>query len=131
MPATLPTTLLILMVTLCTIGSQLVLKRSVGNIAVVLRESGIPAFLWAAATSPGVIGALALQGTGYVIWMFVLVRSQLSVAFAISGSFFYLLMAAASWLLFGERLTAVQWGGLLLISAGVLMVTQGASGAVR
>lgn len=125
-----PTTLLILVVTLCTIGSQLLLKRSVGDIAVVLRESGIGGFLVAAATSPGVIGALAIQGAGYVVWMFVLLRSQLSVAFAISGSFFYLLMAAASWLFFGERLSLVQWGGLVLISAGVLMVTQGA-GAVR
>ena len=125
-----PTTLLILLVTLCTIGSQLLLKRSVGDIAAVLKQSGATGFLMAAATSPGVIGALTIQGFGYVVWLFVLTRSQLSVAFAISGSFFYLLMAGASWLLFGERLTLVQWGGLLLISTGVLMVTQGAE-AVR
>lgn len=123
-----PTTLLILLVTLCTIGSQLLLKRSVGDIAAILKQSGAAGFLMAAATSPGVIGALTIQGFGYVVWLFVLTRSQLSVAFAISGSFFYLLMAGASWLLFGERLTLVQWGGLLLISAGVLMVTQGAEG---
>jgi drug/metabolite transporter (DMT)-like permease len=121
-----PTTLLILIVTLCTIGSQLLLKRSVGDLAGTLRETGIAGFLMAAATSPGVIGALAIQATGYIVWMFVLLRSQLSVAFAISGSFFYLLMAAASWLFFGERLSAVQWAGLLMISIGVLMVTQGA-----
>jgi multidrug transporter EmrE-like cation transporter len=120
-----PTTLLILIVTLCTIGSQLLLKRSVGDLSVVMRESGIGGFLLAAATSPGVIGALAIQGCGYIVWMFVLLRAQLSVAFAISGSFFYLLMAAASWLFFGERLSPLQWMGLLLISAGVLMVSQG------
>jgi multidrug transporter EmrE-like cation transporter len=125
-----PTTLLILIVTLCTIGSQLLLKRSVGDLSVVLRQSGIGGFLLAAATSPGVIGALVIQGMGYVVWMFVLLRAQLSVAFAISGSFFYLLMAAASWFFFDERLTPVQWAGLILISAGVVMVTQGA-GAVR
>jgi drug/metabolite transporter (DMT)-like permease len=51
------------------------------------------------------------------------------VAFAVSGSFFYLLMAAASWFLFGERLTSTQWIGLVLISAGVLMVTHGTAGA--
>jgi multidrug transporter EmrE-like cation transporter len=125
-----PTTLLILIVTLCTIGSQLLLKRSVGDISSVLKQSGASGFLIAAATSPGVILALTIQGIGYVVWLFVLTRSQLSVAFAISGSFFYLLMAGASWLLFGERLTLVQWGGLLLISVGVLMVTQGVE-AVR
>lgn len=124
-----PTTLLILIVTLCTIGSQLLLKRSAGEIAGVLRELGIAHFLVAAATSPGVIAALAIQVTGYVVWLVVLTREQLSVAFAISGSFFYMLMAAASWLIFDERLSTVQWSGLILISAGVLMVMQG--GTVR
>lgn len=125
-----PVALLILIVTLCTIGSQLLLKRAVGDLGSVLRDSGVGGFLLAAATSPSVIGALAIQGAGYVVWMFVLLRSQLSVAFAISGSFFYLLMAAASWLFFGERLSGMQWGGLVLISIGVVMVTQGA-GALR
>lgn len=120
-----PTTFLILVVTLCTVGSQLLLKRSVGDLAETLRASGIWGFLMAAAVSPGVVAALAIQVTGYVLWLIVLTRAQLSVAFAISGSFFYLLMAAASWFLFDERLTGVQWGGLVLISVGVVMVTQG------
>jgi drug/metabolite transporter (DMT)-like permease len=121
-----PTPLLILVTTLCTIGSQLLLKRAITGIAPILRESGVIGFMWAAATSPGVLLALALQVMGYLVWMLVLTRAQLSVAFAISGSFFYLLMAAASWWLFEERLTGIQWGGLGLISVGVLMVTLGA-----
>lgn len=121
-----PTTFLILAVTLCTIGSQLLLKHSVGGLKHVLHESGLFGLLLAAAMSPGVIFALVIQIVGYVLWLIVLTRAQLSVAFAISGSFFYLLMAAASWVLFGERLTMAQWGGLVLISAGVLMVTHGA-----
>src|SRR5687768_11021068 len=118
-----PTTLLILAVTLCTIGSQLLLKHSVSAIKDTLHGTGFAAFLLAAATSPVVILAFAIQVTGYLLWLVVLTRSQLSVAFAISGSFFYLLMAASSWFLFGERLSGVQWAGLVLISAGVLMVT--------
>ena len=77
---------------------------------------------WAAATSPTVISALALQGMGYVVWWFVLSQERLSVAFAISGAFFYLVMAASSWFLYDERLNLAQWIGLLLITAGVLMV---------
>ena len=46
-----------------------------------------------------------------------------AVAFAISGAFFYLLMAAVTWLLYGERLTLWQWAGIALISTGVLMVS--------
>lgn len=122
-----PTIPLILLVTLCTIGSQLLLKRAMASLAPVLQARGSVDFLVAAAWSPWVWAALTLQVGGYVMWMFVLTRSQLSVAFAVSGSFFYLLMAAASWLVFNERLTALQWGGLVLISAGVLLVTLGAS----
>jgi len=117
-----PTILLIIAVTFCTICSQLILKSGVGSIVQVLRQEGIVAFLWAAATSPQVIGALAVQGTGYVIWLFVLAQSRLSTAFATAGSFFYLAMAAASWFFYGERLTPLQWFGLVLISVGVLVL---------
>lgn len=117
-----PTVLLVLLVTLITIGSQLILKRGIGDISAVLRQDGALAFVWAAATSPVVIAALALQGMGYVVWWFVISQERLSVAFAISGSFFYLVMAAASWLMYGERLNAQQWFGLFLITTGVLLV---------
>lgn len=118
-----PTVLLVLLVTLITIGSQLILKRGIGDISSVLRQDGAIAFVWAAATSPLVIAALALQGMGYVVWWFVISQERLSVAFAISGSLFYLVMAAASWLMYGERLNVPQWIGLCLITAGVLLVT--------
>lgn len=117
-----PTVLLVLLVTLITIGSQLILKRGIGDVSVVLRQDGILAFVWAAATSPVVIAALALQGIGYVVWWFVISQERLSVAFAISGAFFYIVMAAASWLLYGERLNIQQWFGLCLITVGVLLV---------
>lgn len=120
-----PTALLILLVTLCTIGSQLILKNGVNGLVSILRTEGAMAFLMAAATSPKVITALAIQGSGYVIWLFVLAQSKLSIAFAISGSFFYLVMAAASWFVFGERLSGMQWAGLALISVGVLLVSNG------
>lgn len=120
-----PTTLLIFITTLCTIGSQLVLKRAVGNISAVLREAGIVSFLIAAATSPAIILALSIQAAGYVVWLFVLTQEKLSVAFAISGSFFYLTMAAASWLFFAERLNAHQWVGLVMITMGVLLINLG------
>lgn len=117
-----PTVVLVLIVTLITIGSQLILKRGIGDVLTVLRQDGALAFVWAAATSPTVISALALQGMGYVVWWFVLSQERLSVAFAISGAFFYLVMAASSWFLYDERLNLSQWIGLLLITAGVLMV---------
>lgn len=115
--------LLILTTTLATIAGQLVLKRAVTGLKPVLQAGGPLEFLLGAATSPLVIAALSLQVIGYIAWMFVLSKEKLSVAFALSGSSFYLLMALASWYFFDERLSALQWIGLLLISAGVILVT--------
>ncbi len=113
---------LVLVTTLCTIAGQLILKRAVTQLRPLL-DAGSVDFLLGAAASPLVIGALALQMLGYAAWLFVLSKEKLSVAFALSGSTFYLLMAAASWYFFNERLSTSQWLGLLLISIGVLLVT--------
>ena len=113
---------LILLVSICTIGSQLILKTGVDAIVKVLHSDGSLAFVMAAALSPTVWMALVLQVGGYVLWFFVLAQERVSVAFAISGSFFYLMMAGVSWLVFDERLNLWQWGGLVMISVGVLML---------
>lgn len=113
---------LVLVTTLCTIVGQLILKQAVNQLKPLL-EGGVLAFLAGAATSPLVVAALTLQVVGYVAWLFVLSKERLSVAFALSGSSFYLLMAAASWFFFHEKLGTWQWIGLLLISVGVVLIT--------
>jgi drug/metabolite transporter (DMT)-like permease len=117
-----PVILLIILVTTCTITSQLILKSGINHISPVLRNEGIVPFLFSAATSPYVIGAITLQVVGYVLWFFVLTQERLSMAFAINGSFFYLMMAGASWFVFGEKLNPWQWFGLVLISVGVVIL---------
>lgn len=117
-----PTVLLVFIVTLLTIGSQLALKAAIGQVATVLSERGALAFIWAAMNSPGVLLAVSMQGIGFIVWWFVITQERLSVAFAISGSFFYLVMAIASWLIYDEKLNLQQVIGLVLITAGVLMV---------
>ena len=120
--------LLVFITTLCTIAGQLVLKRAITGLKPLL-EQGPVEFLWGAVFSPLVYAALLLQVLGYVTWMFVITREKLSVAFAMSGSTFYLLMAAASWFFYGERLAPMQWVGLLLISIGVVLVSTLQQGA--
>lgn len=114
--------LLIILTTTFTITSQLVLKNAVNGISPILKNEGIIQFLLAAISSPWVYAALTLQVGGYVLWFFVLAQERLSVAFAINGSFFYLLVAAASWVFFDERLNGWQWFGLVLISFGVVII---------
>ncbi|WP_078759386.1 EamA family transporter [Novilysobacter spongiicola] len=114
---------MIVFVTCCTLGSQLLVKYSVNRIAG--RES-VPSgvdWLLAAMTSPGVIGAILIQGIGFTVWVVVVSRVKLGVAFAISGAFFYILVALASWYFYGERLAPLQWMGIVLVSVGVLMIS--------
>ncbi len=114
--------LMILFVTCATLGSQLLIKRAVLDLAT--RAPGLKGFDWmlAAVTSPPVIAAVALQGLGFLVWVVVVSRVKLGVAFAMSGASFYILLAAASWWFYGERLAPGQWLGLILISTGVLLV---------
>lgn len=122
--------LMILFVTCSTLGSQLLIKHAVSQIA--LRQPALAGWhwLWAALTSPTVITAVLVQGIGFIVWVVVVSRVKLGVAFALSGAFFYVLMAVVTWLLYGERLTLWQWCGIALISAGVLMVSMlGQAGA--
>lgn len=115
--------LMIIFVTCSTLASQLLVKHAVTTIA--SRNPGLQglSWLWTAIFSPGVILAVAIQGIGFIVWVIVVSRMKLGVAFAISGSFFYILIAASSWFLYGEKLTSLQWVGLAFVSTGVLLLS--------
>ena len=114
--------LMIVLVTCMTLGSQLLLKKAIAVIGPLMQSNKVEFFV-AAFTSPYVISAIAIQGFGFFMWIFVLTRMKLGIAFGLSGAFFYLLMALSSWYLYGERLSTQQWSGLLLISMGVFLMT--------
>ncbi len=118
-----PEILMIMFVTCTTLGGQLLIKQAVTTLAT--RTPALQGVEWlvAALLSPQVIVAIILQGAGFLIWVVVVSRMKLGVAFATSGAFFYILLALVSWWLFGERLGAAQWIGLALISAGVLTMS--------
>lgn len=119
------TFLLITTTTLCTIAAQLLLKRAVNGPSMSAALSQGPlAFVMSAAFNPLVLTALTMQVFGYIVWFFVLTRERLAVAFAISGSTFYILMALAAMYFYGERMGTWQWAGIVLISIGVLLVTR-------
>ena len=115
--------LMILFVTCSTLGSQLLLKDSVVRIA---RRTPVLTgldWLFAVLSSPTLWIAVVIQGIGFLVWLVVVSRVKLGMAFAISGAFFYILMALLSWQLYGERLAPLQWTGIVLVSAGVLMIS--------
>ncbi len=115
--------LMILFTTCTTLGGQILLKRGVVEIAArVPKPTGLD-WLMAVASSPAVWAAIFIQGVGFVVWIVVVSRVKLGMAFAIAGAFLYILMAVLGWTLYGERLAPLQWAGILLVSAGVLMIS--------
>ena len=115
--------LMILFVTCTTLSGQLLLKHSVVRIASLDPVPRGWDWLVAAFASPGVWAAIVIQGVGFVVWVVVISRIKLGVAFALAGAFLYILMALVSWQLYGERLAPLQWVGIVLVSAGVLMIS--------
>lgn len=114
---------LVIASTVCTLVAQLLLKRVIGHEVVrSAMDDGSVSFVIAVASCPLAWLALLIQGGGYVAWLFVLSKEKMAIAFALSGSFFYLLVSFASWALYSERLAAYQWLGIVLISFGVLLV---------
>ena len=113
---------MIVFVTLSTLASQLLVKNGVNVIAA--RAPGLKGFQWliAAATSPSVVGAVAIQGVAFLVLVVVVSRMKLGIAFAISGAFFYIFIGLSSWLIYGEKLSFLQWGGLAMVSCGVLLM---------
>jgi drug/metabolite transporter (DMT)-like permease len=114
--------LLIVIVTVNTVASQLLLKRAIGEIGGPSSVPDLGRFFAAAAISPWVYGSILLQVIGYALWMIVISQEKLGIAVAVSGSAFYVLTAMMSWMLYGERLTPVQWGGIGLITIGVILM---------
>lgn len=108
---------------MCTLVAQLLLKRVVGAPeARLAMQGGVLDFIPHVVSNPFAWLALAIQVCGYVIWLLVLSREKMAVAFAISGSFFYLVVGLAGWIFYAERLSMAQWLGMCLISAGVLLI---------
>ena len=115
--------LMILFVTCSTLGSQLLIKHAVVDIAGRIPAPAGVDWLLAVAASPKVWIAVMVQGIGFVVWIVVVSRVKLGPAFATSGAFFYVLLAMASWWLYGERLLPLQWAGIVLVTVGVVLMS--------
>ncbi len=73
------------------------------------------------ALSPYVIGGLALYGVGAVLWLMVLSKAPLSMAYPLV-SLGFIFVALLSWSVLGETLPLGRIVGIGLILAGVVLV---------
>lgn len=104
-----------------TLGSlgQLMLKMaSMG----AKEETGLTAFYFALLKTPYVwLGGLS-YGLSFLIWMKVLAEFDLSFARPFVG-LSYILVALLAWFFLNEKITPARWAGILLITAGLVVLS--------
>src|SRR5579863_2293232 len=107
------------------IGGQITLKMGMvrtGRIDAVALAHPIDLVLRVLGT-PLVLGGLGLYVLGAVVWLTVLSRVPLSVAYP-NLALSYAFTPVLAWLLLGESVPSFRWIGIGIICLGVLVVSR-------
>ncbi|MGV1758673.1 SMR family transporter [Rhizobium sp. P44RR-XXIV] len=89
--------------------------------AAQLKDEGTLTWFWHALSSHWILAAIVVEIVAFFIWMNVLAELELSRAFPLTG-ISYVLVVAAGWFFFGERVVALQMIGSGLILTGVWLI---------
>ena len=100
--------------------AQLVLKHGM-TLAQHRAEASGGSLAVAAATSPWVVGGLAIFGVSAVAWMLTLSRIPLSLAYPFNA-LGYIGILTASVLFLHERTNVLTWLGTFLVAGGLVLV---------
>ena len=107
------------------LGGQLSLKTGMNRIGRIdtIDLSNILSLIGKAALSPIILFGLGLYVVGFVVWLIVLSRVDLSFAYPMI-SLNYVLVMFFSWLVLGEHLDFTRLIGVLVICAGVAILSR-------
>jgi multidrug transporter EmrE-like cation transporter len=121
---TLPTFLFILTGVLLNAGAQLLLKAGVNPLGPISIDasSAWPTLLRVLGQWP-IIAGLTCYVVSVGVWIIGLSRVDVSIAYPML-SLGYVVNAAAAWWLFGEALGPMRCAGILLILAGVFVMSR-------
>lgn len=117
--------ILILFAVAIGVSGQLALKTGVSRLGRIGAStfSQVPELVTAIAMNPFIVSGLALYGLGAAVWIVVLSRVDLSLAYPMLG-LSYVFVLIFSWLLLGEHVSPLRWMGTLLIITGVVLVSR-------
>ncbi len=116
--------ILILSAIMLNAAAQLLLKAGTNSIGAFAFNTGniLPIGL-KLATEPHIIGGLACYVVSVVVWILVLSRVEVGMAYPMV-SFGYVITALAAWWLFGETLSMERIVGIGVIIFGVFLITR-------
>lgn len=121
MPDPITNVTLLVFCTFLVAGGQLLFKSA----GLAIHGKELLAGLTALLQSPTLYLAAALYGAATFLWVWLLSRVPLSVAYPWMGLTMALVPLAAV-LLYGEMVRPIFWAGLVLIAVGVMMTQYGA-----
>lgn len=109
---------------LLNVAGQLSLKfgmSKIGNFA--LSAGNLPAVFLKAAFNPFVLLGLFCYGMGFLVWLIVLAKAEVSYAYPMI-SLGYVLTALLAWQLFGENVTFIRMAGIVVTCLGVFLIAR-------
>lgn len=116
--------LLLLIIASVSLSALAQLSLKIGTTAAsAARSQGAGAEMGGLLTSPMVILGLGLYGLGALLWLFVLGRAQLSLAYPFVGLGFILTMLAGA-LVLHEPVSFARVAGTILILSGCVLVAR-------
>jgi drug/metabolite transporter (DMT)-like permease len=77
---------------------------------------------WASIVYVGVGAVLYI--IGFALWLGILSRNELSVAYPTAIGLTLVISTLASWLILGETVSGARMGGMLLIFGGIILIAQ-------
>ena len=107
------------------LGGQLSLKTGMNRIGRIdtIDLSNILSLIGKVALSPIILFGLGLYVVGFIVWLIVLSRVDLSFAYPMI-SFNYVLVIFFSWLVLGEQIALTRLAGALVICTGVIILSR-------
>lgn len=108
---------------LLTVMGQILLKQGVSKVGVINFRELVPK-LTQVLLNPYVIGGISIYGFTTFVWLVILSRVKLSIAYPML-SLGYVLTIPFSWLFFKESIPKVRIIGAIIICIGVYLVAQG------
>ena len=115
---------LILLDVVLNVTGQLSLKHGMskyGNFALSL--DALPPIFLKAATSPYVLMGLVCYGLGFLVWLIVLSKAEVSYAYPLI-SLGYVFTAILARALFGEAVSMTRMAGILVTCLGVFLIAR-------
>jgi len=114
---------LILISVMLSAGGQLSMKNGVSSLGKLgVSDIIAPAMMFKVISNPMIILGVFLYGVASIFWLAILSRAELSYAYpmiAIS----YVVTSVIAWVLFKENLTLIRFLGIIMIIAGVYVIS--------